>query len=125
SGLRLLVQVDRRVPMAAGWLLWPGGLRREQPRQVGATAMMAKLLTRGCAAIDGDDLAREIEGAAAALDGFGSRNSAGLHFECMADGLPRVLRRAVQCAQAPTFAPDELDEERRVALQELRAEQDD
>ncbi|MCX4243226.1 M16 family metallopeptidase [Paraliomyxa miuraensis] len=125
SGLRVLLAVDRRVPMAAGWLMWPGGLRREDPRRAGTTAMMAKLLTRGCAAIEGDALAREIEGSAAALDGFSGRNSAGLHFECMATSLPLVLQRMVQCAQAPTFAAHELDEERRVALQELDAEQDD
>lgn len=125
GGLRLLAHVDRRVPMAAGWLLWPGGLRREDARRVGATAMMAKLLTRGCAALGGDDLAREIEGQAAALDGFSSRNSAGMHFECMAASLPRVLQRAIQCAAAPSFAAHELDEERRVLLQELEAEQDD
>ena len=125
SGLRLLVHVDRRVPMAAGWLLWPGGLRREDARRAGSSAMMTKLLTRGCEAIDGDPLAREIEGQAAALDGFSSRNSAGLHFECMTRSLPLVLQRAVQCALAPTFAARELDEERRVARQDLQAEQDD
>lgn len=125
SGLRMLAHVDRRVPMAAGWLLWPGGLRREDPRRVGSSAMMTKLLTRGCAAIEGDALAREIEGQAAALDGFSSKNSAGLHFECMAQSLPLVLQRAVQCALAPSFAAHELDEERRVARQELQAEQDD
>ncbi len=125
GGLRLLVDPDRRVPMAAGWLLWPGGLRREDARRQGATSVMATLLTRGCAAIDGDALAREIEGDAAALDGFSSRNSAGLHFECMAASVSGVLRRAVQCAQAPLFATDELDEERRVAQREFLAEQDD
>jgi zinc protease len=125
SGLQLLAHVDRRVPMAAGWLLWPGGLRREDARRVGASAMMTKLLTRGCATIDGDALAREIEGQAAALDGFSSKSSAGLHFECMAKSLPLVLQRAVECALAPSFAVHELDEERRVARQELQAEQDD
>jgi zinc protease len=124
-GLRVLAHVDRRVPMASGWLMWPGGLRREEPRQVGVSAMMAKLLTRGCAAIDGDALAREIEGRAAVLDGFSSRNSAGLHFECMTASVPHVLQRAMECALAPTFALHELDEERRVAQQELDAEQDD
>jgi zinc protease len=125
GGLRLLAHVDRRVPMAAGWILWPGGLRREDARRAGTTAMTTRLLTRGCAAIEGDDLAREIEGQAAALDGFSSRNSAGLHLECMASSLPGVLQRAVQCALAPRFAAHELDEERRVVLQELEAEQDD
>ncbi len=125
GGLRLLASVDRRVPMAAGWVLWPGGLRREDARRNGSSAMMARLLTRGCAAIDGDDLAQEVEGAAASLDGFSSRNSTGLHFECMADSVPLVLRRAVECALAPRFDPDELDEERRVLRQELAAEQDE
>lgn len=125
GGLRVLVNVDRRVPMAAGWLLWPGGLRRESARTQGATAMMATLLTRGCEAIDGDALAAEIEGQAAVLDGFSSRNSAGLHLECMASSLPGVLRRALQCARAPSFDAGELDEERRVVLQEIRAEQDE
>lgn len=124
-GLRVLLHVDRRVPMASGWLSWQGGLRREDPRRAGATAMMTRLLTRGCATLDGDALAREIEGQAAVLDGFSSRHTAGLHFECMAGSVPMVLQRTLECGLAPTFAPRELDEERRVALQELEAELDD
>ena len=87
--------------------------------------MMARLLTRGCAAIDGDALAREIEGDAAALDGFSTRSTTGLHFECMAASVPGVLQRAVQCALAPRFGTAELDEQRRVAEQEFLAAQDD
>jgi len=87
--------------------------------------MMATLLNRGCAAMEGDALAREIEGQAAALDGFSGRSTAGPHFECMAGSLSSVLRRAIECTQAPSFAAEELDEARRVALQEYLAEQDD
>ncbi|MEM7160625.1 MAG: pitrilysin family protein [Myxococcota bacterium] len=125
GGLRVLANVDARVPMAAGWVLWPGGQRREDARRHGASAMMAALLTRGCGAIGGDELAREIEGQAAVLDGFASRNSAGLHFECMSSSVPQVLRRAIECALAPSFAEAELEEERRVALQDYETERDD
>lgn len=125
SGVRVLAKVDRRVPLSSGWILWPGGLRREDARRQGASSMMATLLTRGCAAIDGDALAREVEGQAAALDGFSGRSTAGLHFECMAQSTAQILRRAVQSALAPTFAAKELDEARRVVLQDLATERDD
>lgn len=125
SGVRVRALVDRRVPIAAGWLLWPGGLRLESPASNGASAMMAKLLTRGCASIDGDALAREIEGRAAVLDGFCGRHSAGLHFESVAPDFTHVLTRALQSASTPSFSPDELEEERRVALEALAGESDD
>ena len=124
-GVRVRAVVDSRVPIAAGWLVWPGGLRLERPRTHGVTPVMAELLTRGCDAIDGDALAREIDGKAAVLDGFSGRNSAGVHLECLAPDLPVVLTRALQCVLAPTFSADELDEERRVALADYEAEDDD
>lgn len=125
GGLRLLAKIDRRVPLCAGWMVWPGGLRREGPSTRGASSMMATLTTRGCDAIGAQALAAEIEGQAAALDGFSGRNTAGLHFECMASSTPQVLRRAVQCVTAPSFAPDELEEARRVVLHDLAARDDD
>jgi zinc protease len=125
SGVRVRALVDRRVPIAAGWLMWPGGLRLETEETHGSSAMMAKLLTRGCADLDGDALAREIEGRAAVLDGFCGRHSAGLHFESVAPDFDHVLRRALECATGPTFAATELAEERRVVLESLAAEADD
>ena len=125
GGLRIRAKVDRSVPMAAGWLVWPGGLRIEPARDAGASALMAELLTRGCEAIDGDALAREVDGFAAVLEGFAGRNSIGMHFECLSPHVDTLLRRMVDCVLAPTFDPEELDEERRVALEELDAEGDD
>lgn len=125
GGLRLRAVADRSLPVAAGWLVWPGGLRLETPRDLGASPLTATLLTRGCAAIDGDALAREIDGYAAVLEGFSGRNSLGMHFECLGQHLTAVLRRAIECATSPTFDAEEVDEEIRVALSDLDAEQDD
>jgi len=124
-GVRIRAVVDARVPIVGGWIAWPGGLRLEDARRAGATPLMAELLTRGCEAIDGDALAREIDGMAAVLDGFSGRSSAGLHLECLSDNLPDVLERALQCAAAPRFDAAELEEERRVALADYEAEDDD
>lgn len=125
GGLRIRAHVDRSVAMAAGWLIWPGGLRIEAARDAGAASLMARLLTRGTRARDGDALAREIDGMAAVLDGFSGRNSLGVHFECLAEHVPTVVRRCLECATSPEFPERELEEERRVALLELEAEEDD
>ena len=125
AGLRLRARVDASVPMAAGWLVWSGGLRAETARDLGSSSIMTSLLTRGSASIGGDALAREIDGLAAVLEGFSGRNSVGIHLECLAPDLPVVVRRAIECAATPKFDPDELEEERRVALEELAGEKDD
>jgi zinc protease len=125
AGLRLRLRVDTSVPMVAGWLVWAGGLRAETARDLGSSSIMAALLTRGSANVSGDALAREVDGMAAVLEGFAGRNSLGMHLECLAGDIGVVLRRAIECAATPAFDPDELEEERRVALEELAGEKDD
>lgn len=125
SGVRVHALVDRSVPMASGWMIWPGGLRLERARDLGASPLIAALLTRGSTFRDGDTLAREIDGIAAVLEGFSGRNSMGLHFECLAPHVTTVVRRGLECVLGPKFEQGELDEERRVALEELHGEQDD
>lgn len=124
-GLRVFAEIDRRVPIAAAWLMWPGGLRTEPVAVAGRTAMTAALFTRGHAGADGDAIAREIDGLAATLEGFAGRSSLGMHGECLARHLPTVLEHLVECVLTPTFPEAEIDEERRVALEELAAEADD
>jgi zinc protease len=119
------MHVNPEVPMAAGWLVWPGGLRLERAREAGASALVARLLTRGTEDRGGNALAREIDGMAAVLEGFSGRNSLGLHFESLAADLPIVLSRAFECALGASFPQAEIDEERRVAIRELVALEDD
>lgn len=125
GGLRVVARPDASVPVVGGWLVWPGGLRLESAREVGIGSLTAALLNRGTSNRDGDSLAREIEGMAAVLDGFSGHNSIGLQLECLGQHLSTVLNRALECATDPSFAPDELDEARRIVLADLEADADD
>jgi zinc protease len=125
SGVRIRLHVNSEVPMAAGWLVWPGGMRLETARDAGVSALAARLLTRGTEDRSGNTLAREIDGMAAVLEGFSGRNSLGLHFESLAADLPTVLSRAFECSLGAAFPQAEIDEERRVAIRELEALEDD
>jgi zinc protease len=125
SGLRIVARPDPSLGIVAGWLVWPGGLRLESPRDAGISSLTGALLNRGSATRDGDTLAREVEGLAAVLDGFAGHNSIGLQTESLAEHFAPVLARALECALDPSFAPDELDEARRIAVADLDADADD
>lgn len=124
-GLRVVARVDASVPVVGGWLVWPGGSRRESPREGGIASLTGMLLNRGTLRRTGDELAREIEGLAAVLDGFAGHDSLGLQFECLTEHLPVVLARGFECVLEPAFAGSELDEARRITLADLEAELDD
>ncbi|WP_181233969.1 M16 family metallopeptidase [Enhygromyxa salina] len=125
SGLRIVARPDPSLSIVAGWLVWPGGLRLESGRNAGISSLTGALLNRGNASRDGDTLAREIEGLAAVLDGFSGHNSIGLQTESLAEHFPAVLTRALECALDPTFAPEEIDEARRIVIADLDADADD
>ncbi len=125
SGLRIVLRPDDSVPMVSGWLVWAGGLRLEAARDAGLASLTAAVLVRGTTERDGDELAREIEGLAAVLDGFSGHNSIGLQTECLAEHLPTVLARTFECALDPLFDDEEIDEARRIAFADLDADDDD
>lgn len=125
SGVQVCLWPDARVPMVAGWWMWPGGQRLETHKSSGWGPLASKLMTRGNAFIDGDALAREIEGRAAVLDGFCGRNCAGVHFESLEDDAAHVLTRALQCVVAPRWTDAALDEQRRLTLQTIVGQDDD
>lgn len=124
-GLRVRILPDHGVPICAGWLAWLGGQGSEPAAQAGLASLTAATLTRGNQRLGGDDLSRAIEGVAASLSGFAGRSSMGLHGEAIARHFPEVLDHMIECALTPTFPEDEVAEERRVALEELAAADDD
>ena len=125
GGLRVVARPESSVPVVGGWLVWPGGMRLEPSREAGISSLTAALLNRGTSTRDGDTLAREIEGLAAVLDGFSGHNSVGVQTESLSEHMSTVLARALECAADPRFAPEELDEARRIALADLDADADD
>ncbi len=125
NGLRVRARIDQRLPLAAGWLVWPGGIRAEPARLAGVSSLAASLLLRGTSRRSGLEMAQELECRAAALGGFCGRGTLGLQFECLSRHLPTVTRLAAECATHPTFPEREFAEERRVVLQALEADEAD
>jgi zinc protease len=124
SGARLLVKRDPSVGLVAMRAVWIGGLRYEDARSNGVNNLLAALVTRGTRTRSGDELAHEVEAMAGSIGGFSGRNSFGLRGELLARHWERGLELLADCILEPSFSEEELEKERRQALEEIRTQAD-
>jgi zinc protease len=124
SGARLLVKRDPSVGLVAMRAVWMGGLRYEDPRTNGVNNLLASLVTRGTRTRSGDELAHEVEAMAGSIGGFSGRNSFGVRGELLARHWERGLELLADCILDPAFSDEELEKERRQALEEIRTQAD-
>jgi zinc protease len=124
SGLKLLILRDVSVPVVALRATWVGGLRYEDDRSNGISNLLATLLTRGTKTRSALQIMNEVEGMAGALTGYSGRNSLGLQAEFLSRHFERGFDLVSDCLLNATFAEDELEKERRIILDDIRAQDD-
>jgi zinc protease len=124
SGLRLLVMRDHSVPIVAVRATWVGGLRYEDARTNGVSNMVAALLTRGTKSRSAEQIMTEVESMAGNLSGYSGRNSLGVQAEFLSRHWERGLELLADCLLNATFSEEELEKERRIILDDLRAQED-
>jgi zinc protease len=124
SGLKLLVLRDASVPIVAVRATWVGGLRYEDARSNGISNMLAALLTRGTKTRSAEQIMTEVESTAGNISGYSGRNSLGLQAEFLSRHWERGLELVADCLQNATFSDEELEKERRIVLDDVRAQED-
>ena len=124
SGMKLLILRDASVPVVALRATWVGGLRYEDDRSNGISNLLAGLLTRGTKTRSAEQIMNEVEGMAGALTGYTGRNSLGLQAEFLSRYFERGFDLVADCLRNATFPEDELEKERRIVLDDIRAQED-
>lgn len=124
SGDVLLVQPDASVPVWGLRVAALGGQLAEDPTTIGRSYMLGNLLTRGTAQLSGDAIAARVEGLAAGLQGVAGRNSLGLSAVSLKTTTDAVLELACGCLFGSTLPEDEIAQQKKVQLEELRHEDD-
>ena len=124
SGMKLLILRDASVPVVALRATWVGGLRFEDDRSNGISNMLAALLTRGTKTRSAEQIMHEVEGMAGSLTGYTGRNSLGLQAEFLSRNFERGFDLVADCLLNATFPEDELEKERRIVLDDIRAQED-
>ncbi|HEY0477250.1 MAG TPA: pitrilysin family protein [Kofleriaceae bacterium] len=121
SGLTLLVRRDPSVPIVAIRAVWRGGQRIEDAEHAGASALLARMLTRGCGGRDADAVADRIDRLGGALAGVAGRNSFGVTAEWLARSWRAGFDLTADCILEPGLTSAELVRERRMVLDDARA----
>jgi zinc protease len=124
SGLKLLVLRDASVPIVAVRATWVGGLRYEDERSNGISHMLATLFSRGTKSRSAEQIMNEVEGMAGSISGYSGRNSLGLQAEFLSRYLDRGFDLVADCLLNATFSDEELDKERRIIIDDIRAQED-
>ncbi|CAN5891753.1 pitrilysin family protein [soil metagenome] len=124
NGMVLLVRRDASVPVVAMRAVWRGGQRVEDVSTSGATALLARMLTRGCGTLDASAVADRIDRLGGSLGGVAGRNSFGVAAEWLARTWKPGLDLLADCILDPRFPQAELVRERRALLDDQIASAD-
>ncbi|MGQ9838098.1 MAG: M16 family metallopeptidase [Cyanobacteriota bacterium] len=124
NGATLLLGQNPTIDILAAHCFFCGGSRVEQPEQAGVTSLMATVLTKGTQQRDSQAIATWVESLGAAL----SIDSAADYFEvslrCIAADFPELLKLLSEILRDPSFPEAEVERERALMLQSIRAQQE-
>jgi zinc protease len=124
NGMVVIVRRDPSVPVVAMRAVWRGGQRVETDAQAGASALLARAITRGCAKLDATELADRVDRLGGSLGGVAGRNSFGLAAEWLARSWAPGFELVADCLLEPALPSDELAREKRQLLDDQIAQQD-
>jgi zinc protease len=125
NGLVVLVLPDPDAPIVAMRALWAGGARLEDDESAGATALLARAITRGCGDRDAAAMAAEVADAGGVLAGTAGKNGFGLRAEWPARHWPRGLGLVADCIVDPRLAAEDVADARREQLAQIATAHDD
>ena len=124
NGARVIVKVNREVPVVAIRAAALGGTRREPENLAGAFHMMASALVKGTRTRTVYDIAHEIDAVGGQIDGFSGRNSFGLKAEFLSKYLEDGLDLFADVLCHPTFPDEEVEKVREDTLASIRLRKD-
>ncbi|MEO5769212.1 MAG: insulinase family protein, partial [Polyangia bacterium] len=125
SGVRLLVLRDDTAPQLSVRAAWPGGARVQDARLAGASSLMARLFARATKTRPADVLANELAEVAGTIDGAAGIDSLTVRGDFLASRWERGLELMVDCLRNPRLSDEDIERERRVLLDAVRARNDD
>ncbi len=123
GALRIVRMPGREAACLSVWIT--GGAAADPEPLAGATHLLEHLTLRRCGARDRLGLARTVDRLGGAVDAWTSHMAMGVEALTTRDGVPEAARLLADAVTEPTFAEEDVELERRVALAELELARDD
>jgi predicted Zn-dependent peptidase len=119
NGLRVVTEAMPGIATSAVGIWVGAGARNETAANNGVAHMLEHMAFKGTEQRSARAIAEEIEAVGGHLNAYTSREQTAYYARTLADDVPLALDILADILQRSTFAPDELERERGVILQEI------
>jgi predicted Zn-dependent peptidase len=124
NGLVIVSEKMAHVRSVSFGIFLRSGSRDESNRQHGLTHFIEHALFKGTKSRSAAQIAAESDTLGGHLDAFTGREIVGFYNKVLDDHLPRAFELIADLLTAPAFAPEELEKERNVILEEIKMVED-
>ncbi|MEO0946835.1 MAG: pitrilysin family protein [Cyanobacteria bacterium J06641_5] len=123
NGITVIAIANTTADIVAGRLFFrQAGQRVERPEQAGIASLVATLLTKGTATLSAAEIADKIESVGAGLGTDAASDYLQASFKTISADFEAILQLLAELLRAPGFPEREVELERSLAIQSIRAE---
>jgi predicted Zn-dependent peptidase len=100
------------------------GSRHEPTEHAGIAHFVEHMLFKGTATRSAEDIAQQVDSIGGQLDAFTSKEYAGYYVKVLDEHLPLAMDILTDLVSNPVFAPDDIEREKKVVLEEIKMVED-
>src|SRR5262245_11320251 len=119
TGLRLVTEAMPHVRSVSIGVWLTRGSRHESDARSGIAHFVEHMLFKGTESRTAEDIAQEIDSIGGHLDAFTSKEYAGYYIKVLDEHLPKAVDLLADIVRRPRFAPDDIEQEKKVILEEI------
>lgn len=119
GGTEVCLRQDSTLPLVAMALNTKGGATTETAGNSGLATLMQIVQIKGTGTLSSEEIFSRLEGDGAAVSPRTERDFGGLYFSALSDRLDRPLDLVKRLIHSPSFPQEEIEQERRLALEQL------
>jgi predicted Zn-dependent peptidase len=124
NGLRLVTEEMPHVRSVSVGVWLTRGSRHEPADHPGIAHFVEHMLFKGTSTRSAEDIAQQVDSIGGQLDAFTSKEYAGYYIKVLDEHLPLAVDLLSDLVTRPTFAPDEIEREKKVILEEIKMVED-
>lgn len=124
NGIVVLVSENPAADIIAGRIFVRAGSCYENREQAGLAHLLSAVMTKGCDGLSSWEIAEKVESVGASLSADTSTDYFLLSLKTVTSDFAEILTLAGQLLRSPTFPEEQVELERRLALQDIRSQKE-
>ena len=124
NGLRILTEKMSQVRSVSIGVWLTRGSRHETAERGGIAHFVEHMLFKGTASRSAEDIAQAIDSIGGQLDAFTAKEYASYYIKVLDEHLPLALDILADIVRHPAFAPDDVEREKKVVIEEIKMVED-